>query len=78
MKIRNRVLSILGMTFIIMVILFALVTGQILDNSFHNLEQKEVSKNLERADSAIETKLSNLESIAADWGYWDDTYYFLN
>jgi PAS domain S-box-containing protein len=77
MKIRNRVLSILGMTFILMLILFALVTGEILGNSFDNLEQKEVSKNLERADSAIGAKLDNMESIAGDWGYWDDTYYFV-
>ena len=77
MKIRNRVLSILGMTFILMLMLFAVVTGQILDNSFHNLEQKEITKNLERADSAIESKLNKMEITAADWGYWDDTYYFL-
>ena len=65
------------MTFILMLMLFAVVTGQILDNSFHNLEQKEITKNLERADSAIESKLNKMEITAADWGYWDDTYYFL-
>ncbi|SDF69970.1 PAS domain S-box-containing protein [Methanolobus vulcani] len=77
MKIRNRVLSIFGMTFILMLILFAVVTGQILDNSFHKLEQKEMAKNLERADSAIESNMNKLEITAADWGYWDDSYYFL-
>ncbi|MDI3485198.1 MAG: hypothetical protein PWQ50_418 [Methanolobus sp.] len=77
MKIRNRVLLILGMTFILMLMLFAVVTGQILDNSFHKLEQEEVTKNLERADSAIESKINKLAITAVDWGYWDDTYHFV-
>nr|HML26191.1 CHASE4 domain-containing protein [Methanomethylovorans sp.] len=77
MKIRNRTLMILGVTFIVLFALLFLTTEQIMANSFGELEDKEVKKNIERATAAIDTNIDSLATTATDWGHWDDTYYFL-
>ncbi|MFA0823363.1 MAG: CHASE4 domain-containing protein [Methanomethylovorans sp.] len=77
MKIRNKTLTILGITFFCLVLLLFVTADQIVGNSFGELEQEEVTKNVARATAAINTQSKNLAIIASDWGQWDDTYYFL-
>lgn len=77
MKIRNKTLTILGITFFCLVLLLFISSDQIVGNSFDKLEQEEVTKNVARATAAINTQSKNLAIIASDWGQWDDTYYFL-
>jgi len=77
MKIRNRTLIILGVTFIVLFAFLFLTTEQIMANSFGELEDKEVKKNIERATAAIDTNIDSLATTATDWGHWDDTYYFI-
>jgi len=77
MKIRNKTLAILGITFVCLVLFLFITADQIIGNSFEELEQEEVTKNIARATAAIDMQSENLAIIASDWGQWDDTYYFL-
>ncbi|TQD25031.1 response regulator [Methanolobus vulcani] len=77
MNIRNKTLAIFGFTFVLLMILLTLSAGQIIGNSFQQLEEEEVAKNVDRATEAIDVHINQMENIAADWGYWEDTYYFI-
>jgi PAS domain S-box-containing protein len=77
MKIRNKTLATLGITFVCLIVFLFVTADQIIGSSFEQLEQEEVTKNIARATAAIAAQSENLEIIANDWGQWDDTYYFL-
>lgn len=77
MKIRNKTLIILGITFVCLVLFLFVTAEQIIGNSFEELEKEEVTKNIARATAAINMQSKNLAIIASDWGQWDETYYFL-
>ncbi|SFM79842.1 response regulator [Methanolobus profundi] len=77
MKIRSKTLVILGTTFFCLILLLTLTVGQITEESFKELEEKEVSKNIDRVNAAIESRTENLVILSNDWGHWDDSYYYL-
>jgi len=45
-------------------------------NSIKEFEEISVNENLSRVQNSIKENISYLEIIAADWGGWDDTYFF--
>lgn len=49
----------------------------ILQNHLTALEKKEVTRNVERAQNAIEKEHRSLEVVGADWATWDDAYQFI-
>ncbi|MBN2109574.1 MAG: PAS domain-containing protein, partial [Methanosarcinaceae archaeon] len=77
MKIRNQTIAIFVFTFLCLLVLLSITTNSIIGNSFSQLEQEEVSKNAARANAAVDSEIDKLEVIAADWGEWDDSYYFV-
>ncbi|WP_340820419.1 response regulator [Methanolobus sp. WCC4] len=77
MRIRNKTLAIFGITFVLLIILLTLSAGQIIGNSFQQLEEEEIVKNVDRATEAINVQIDRLELTAADWGEWEDTYHFV-
>jgi sensor domain CHASE-containing protein len=44
--------------------------------SFHELENDEAKKNIERCIDAIKREAHHLDKLASDWSVWDDTYKF--
>jgi len=61
------------------VLLLVLLYGSarlILMDGFARLETQAVETDVQRAIHAIESELEHLYSTAADWAYWDDTYFF--
>lgn len=77
MKIRNKTLAILGITFMFLLFFLMITTEQIMGNSFERLEEKETSENVARAVEALDTKIDTLNLMARDYGAWDDTFYFV-
>lgn len=77
MSLRLRIFLIIGTTFIIYTLLALSTQYFIFLPKFNTLEKDEVKKDMERAQSAIEREKFHLESLTADWGYWDDTYGFI-
>lgn len=77
MKIRNKTMAILAITFIFLFALLIVTTDQIMGNSYEKLEEKEVAQNVARASEALGTKIDTLYIMARDYGAWDDTFYFV-
>lgn len=46
-------------------------------DSFSQLEQREVTKNILRANGAVDSQTTRLTATAKDWGQWGDTFYFM-
>ena len=77
MRIRNKTLAILGITFIFLFALLIVATEQIMGSSYEKLEEKEVAQNVARASGALGTKVNSLTIMTCDYGAWDDTFYFV-
>lgn len=77
MKIRNKTLAILGITFVFLLFFLMITTEQIMGNSFQQLEEKDTAENVARAVEALDTKINTLSLMARDYGAWDDTFYFV-
>jgi two-component system NtrC family sensor kinase len=54
-----------------------LVLSKVIAPAFEDLELEAARSNLVRADQAIQTDISNLEAITADWAPWDDIYEYV-
>ncbi|WP_406660719.1 response regulator [Methanolobus sp. ZRKC3] len=77
MKIRSKTLLMLGIAFIILFVSLIGATEQIMGNSYDKLEKQEISDNIQRANTALNTEILFLEAVDSDWAPWDDTYYFM-
>jgi len=77
MKIRNKTLAILGITFIFLSLFLVVATEQIVGKSFEQLEKDDVSRNMERAKASLDTRLNTLSMTTCDYAVWDDTYSFV-
>jgi two-component system NtrC family sensor kinase len=51
-----------------------LILSEVVAPAFEDLELEAASSDLVRAEQAIQTDISNLEAITADWAPWDDIY----
>ncbi|HWR26128.1 MAG TPA: response regulator [Methanosarcina sp.] len=77
MKIREKTLAIVGVTLIFLFTLLVIATDEIVGNSFEQLENKEVSKNIGRATAAMDSKVEALGTVLRDYAAWEDTYLFM-
>ena len=51
--------------------------GHIVAGGFASLEQDEARQNLGRTEQALGVEMNRLDSTAADWSTWDDSYQFV-
>ncbi|MDD4247980.1 MAG: CHASE4 domain-containing protein, partial [Methanosarcina sp.] len=77
MKIRDKTLVILGITFIFLFVFLMVASEQIIGNSFEHLEKDEVSRNVGRATAAMDAKLAVLNMTTYDYALWDKTALFV-
>ncbi len=77
MTLRKKTLLTVVFLFISLIAIFFFVSHSILSGNFARQEQHEVSEDVERVISALDTELSNLQTTAMDWAEWDDTYTFV-
>jgi signal transduction histidine kinase len=77
MKLRTK--TIITVTLISFLIFGALqlVTLLIIQPSFTNLENHEVTQGINQAFSVIDYRLSQLDGKVKDYSFWDDTYNFV-
>ncbi len=54
-----------------------LILSKVIAPAFEDLELEAARSNLVRAEQAIQTDISNLEAITADWAPWDDIYEYV-
>lgn len=77
MKIRDKTLVILGITFIFLFVFLMVASEQIMGNSFEQLEKDDVSRNVGRATAAMDAKLAVLDMTTYDYAVWDATSFFV-
>ncbi|NTV90530.1 MAG: diguanylate cyclase, partial [Clostridiales bacterium] len=76
-SIRNKMIHILGIIFIMLILANYSVLYTVMHEKVHLMEEKQVARNLERVENAINNDLSNLLMTTADWAIWDETYRFI-
>jgi sensor domain CHASE-containing protein len=77
MDIGKKVLIAVIFIFALLTCTLAFSSQSILLSSFQDLEKEDTLKNVEWVQNAVETQYYYLDHIARDWGYWDDTYEFV-
>jgi len=77
MTLRRKTLLIIAGTFYGVIILLFFISRNILLESYTDLEKQSAQRDVERVLTAYSQELSNLETTAADWAAWDDTYHFI-
>jgi signal transduction histidine kinase len=78
MKIRAKILLILGTILIVFIPLLLIATRFIVFESYLDLEEDEAIEHVLWTDKVIVNDLDLLSHSAADWAYWDDTYDFVD
>jgi len=74
MKIRTKIISLLGLLFGVLILLDIGIQKQVLLPSFAGLERDDARTSMKRIDYALDMALDNLALSAADWGNWMDLY----
>ena len=77
MNLRTKTLIIIGITLGLLVLITSLSLQAILQNNLNALENKDVSEEVARAVNTLGNEKIDLQSIAADWATWDDSYKFV-
>jgi signal transduction histidine kinase len=77
MKLFNKTLVFVGLTFTTLFGAFYLVSRTLVLRRFAILEQQETRLNLERAISALEDDLATVNHTLSDYSAWDQTYAFV-
>ncbi|MEW6180746.1 MAG: HD domain-containing phosphohydrolase [Chloroflexota bacterium] len=77
MTLRNRILLFSLLAGGISILSLILISNRLFLNQYRNLEVHLLKDDLNRVQAAIERDLIFLSSVAADWGYWDETYRFI-
>ncbi|MDY7041353.1 MAG: PAS domain S-box protein, partial [Chloroflexota bacterium] len=77
MTLRKRTLTIIGVTFIGLIVILYAASQAILLDSFTDLEEQNTRQQVERVINVWAGELSALDAIAYDWAAWDDTYAFI-
>ena len=76
MKIRLKVIALIGAIFAILVWAEVLVERRVVMPSFAQLEQADAQTAMRRVNYALERTLHELAMLADDWGNWAELYRF--
>ncbi|WP_416674350.1 CHASE4 domain-containing protein [Egbenema bharatensis] len=77
MKLRNKILSILGVGLVGLSASFYAVSNVLFNRSYAELENQQMNQSVQRVLDTLSGKLNSLSRQALDYGRWDDTYEFI-
>lgn len=63
---------------LIFLILILISSRLIINSSFKELEINTIKNKVDWVETSINSISKNLEPVTQDWGFWDDTYYYMN
>jgi len=78
MSLRKKTILLLAFVQLWLVGGIVLSTHQILVSHLRKIERREVKNDVQRAYNVLQSDLQSLYSTSKDWGYWDDTYQFMD
>ncbi len=76
-SIQRWITTRLGVWLLISAGTFLLLAAWVMQSRFEDVERWAVQRQLERAQRVLDEQSASLESIAADYARWDDTYAFI-
>jgi diguanylate cyclase (GGDEF)-like protein len=77
MKLRNKILIVIGLAWIVFLALTYAGSNYFLLRSFLSLEKDRADKDLGRADQALDQFSYSLFTYTSDWSHWNDLYDFM-
>lgn len=77
MKLRTKMLLIIGLTFLGLIIILFAISRFIITSSFTRWEEQNTRVDIQRVLYSFSDNLYDLSYINADWSNWDDTYRFI-
>jgi len=77
MKIRPRVVLLIGGLFVALGAVQLLIQHFVILPSFVELERQAARTDMDRVDHALDRELVLLQATTTDWGNWDATYQYL-
>lgn len=78
MSIRAKTLLIIGSTLTVLIIAMYALSQIILLESYVQLEEQTVGRDVQRALNALNDKISVMHSTNVDWAHWNDSYEFVD
>lgn len=58
-------------------ILISIFSGLLMMEKTFEIENNSITKDIQKTIKIINYEISNLDSTAIDWAFWDDTYYYV-
>lgn len=77
MKLRQKTITIMLITFLSLVVIFFMASKTIIVRSFLNLEEQDMTKDINRIVDIINYDINNLSLRNKDYAAWDQTYKFM-
>ena len=77
MLLRNKTITVLGVTLTCLVLLLYGISSTILLDGFRQVESNEAKKAVGRMGSALLVEMNQLSITNKDYAWWDDTYEFI-
>jgi signal transduction histidine kinase len=77
MKLKQKAISIIASTFLVLMAALFLASGFIIVSSFVRLEERDMKKDIQRVTDRINDDLLDLSSRNRDYSSWDETYSFM-
>ncbi len=77
MTLRSRILLFSILAGGISILSLILISNLLFLDQYRKLEENLLKDDLNRVKAALERDQAFLSSVAADWGYWDETYRFI-
>lgn len=78
MSIRHRFILMIILIALIFLGLILIISQLVINSSFKEVEINSINGKMERIDDAVQNSIKDLEPTIKDWGFWDDTYFFVN
>lgn len=78
MTLRKKTLLIIGLTLVILLAVFFLISSTVLLRGFEDIEAQETQQDVQRSIDSLDNDLASLENTTRDWAVWDDTYAFIS
>ena len=77
MNLRNKVYSVVVITWFVILITIALASYYLILSDYSLLEKDGIKENYTRATEALHRSREALNLLGIDWAHWDDTYNFI-
>ncbi|WP_430790592.1 EAL domain-containing protein [Virgibacillus flavescens] len=78
MKIKNQAIILFLVSITLMLSLLFYVVRPMLIEEANSIDRMMIKQNIDRIDNFIELEKGSLKRLNRDWGFWDDTYQFIN